>query len=77
VYTRVHLYGAQRRATREKYSSITFHHSTANSMKMVVQHGSWIVRILAVLRHTFVRKISHVRLHVKESVGSEDKNRPR
>jgi len=26
VYTRVHLYGAQRRATCEKYSSIALHH---------------------------------------------------
>lgn len=73
MYTRVHLYGAQRTATREKYSSIALRHlgGELNERDMAVR----IVRVLAVLGYTFVYKIqsSHVTsVCVKDSMESEE-----
>lgn len=60
MYTRVHLYDAQRTATREKYSSIALRHlgGELNERDMAVG----VVRVLAVLGYAFVYKIqsSHV-----------------
>jgi len=73
MYTRVHLYGAQRTATREKYSSIALRHLDGELNERDMAVG--VVRVLAVLGYICQQDsviARHVSLRVKDSMGSED-----